>query len=74
MPVYKTVSAGLTVKEILDICVGQKVPEEKICQKVPSMIDRSAVFVVDLSVVNYQLTYQLTTLVFMVVIPAPRKL
>ena len=54
MPVYKTVSAGLTVKEILDICVGQKVPEEKICQKVPSMIDWSAVFVVDLSVVNFK--------------------
>ena len=42
------------MKEILNICVGQKVLQEKICSRVPSMVNRSAVFVVDLSVVDYR--------------------
>lgn len=42
------------MKEILQICVGQKVPQKKICSRVPSMVDQSAVFVVDLSAVDYK--------------------
>lgn len=42
------------MKEILHICVGQKVPQNKICARVPSMVDQSAVFVVDLSAVDYK--------------------
>ena len=37
------------MKQILNICVGQNVPRAKICSRVPSMVDRSAVFVIDLS-------------------------
>lgn len=54
LPIYQTKSTGLSLKEILDICVGQKVPQNKICSRVPSMVDQSAVFVVDLSAVNYK--------------------
>lgn len=53
-PVYKRTSAGLPVKELLAICISQKIPKEKICTAVPSMVDQSAVFVVDLSVVDYK--------------------
>lgn len=48
----KTSSCGLTLQEIISICVDGEFPAEKLCTKVPVMIDRSAVFVIDLSVVN----------------------
>lgn len=48
----KSSSCGLKLKEILSICVEEKVPKQKICTKVPTMVDRSAIFVIDLSVVN----------------------
>lgn len=48
----KTCSRGLTLQEIISICVDGEFPAEKLCTKVPVMIDRSAVFVIDLSVVN----------------------
>ena len=38
----------------MDICVGQNVPEEKICSRVPTGITESAVFVVDLEAVQFQ--------------------
>ena len=47
----KCSSSGLSIKEVLDICVDEKFPKEK-CDKVPMMVDRNAVFVIDLSVVN----------------------
>lgn len=52
-PVYKTTSAGLSIKQILNVCVGQNIPQ-KICSRVPSMVDRSAVFVIDLSRVHHK--------------------
>ena len=48
----KCSSSGLSIKEVLDICVDEKFPKEKSCDKVPMMVDRNAVFVIDLSVVN----------------------
>ena len=54
LPIYSTKSTGLSIKEILDICVGQKVPQNKICSKVPSMVDQNAILVVDLSAVDYK--------------------
>lgn len=41
------------MNEILRICVEKKVPKEKICTKLPTMVQRSAVFVIDLSSVNH---------------------
>ena len=38
----------------MDICVGQNVPEEKICTRVPTGITESAVFGVDLEAVQFK--------------------
>lgn len=46
-PVYKDSKTGISSKEIMDICVGQNIPEEKICGRVPTGITESAVFVVE---------------------------
>ena len=53
-PVYKDTKTGIYSKEIMDICVGQNVPEEKICTRVPTGITESAVFVVDLEAVQFK--------------------
>lgn len=51
-PVYKDSKTGISSKEIMDICVGQNIPEEKICGRVPTGITESAVFVVELEAVQ----------------------
>ena len=53
LPILKSPDRGLTIKEILRICVDEKVPKEKICIQLPMMVYRSAVFVIDLSSVNH---------------------
>ena len=53
-PVYKDTKTGISSKEVMDICVGQNVPEEKICSRVPTGITESTVFVVDLEAVQFQ--------------------
>lgn len=40
------------MKQILDICLSENVPEGRVCQKVPTGIKRSAVFVVSLEAVD----------------------
>ena len=40
------------MKEIPDICLSEDVPEECVCQRVPTGITKSAVFVVNLEAVD----------------------
>lgn len=49
---FKYDSKGLKMKEILDICLSEDVPEECVCQRVPTGITKSAVFVVNLEAVD----------------------
>lgn len=49
----KCIDYGLPLKEIIKICVKEEVPKDKICTAVPTMVQKSAVFVIDLSHVNH---------------------
>ncbi|KXJ18326.1 High affinity nerve growth factor receptor, partial [Exaiptasia diaphana] len=52
LPVLRYINHGLSLKEIIKICVKGNVPKEKICTAVPTMVQKSAVYVVDLSSVQ----------------------
>ena len=42
------------MKRVLEICVAEDVPPEKVCKKVPQAVKTNAVFVIDLQVVDYR--------------------
>ena len=51
-PVFSHTKKGLKIKQILDICLSENVPEGRVCQNVPTEVKRSAVFVVNLEAVD----------------------
>ncbi|KAJ7389396.1 hypothetical protein OS493_031926 [Desmophyllum pertusum] len=53
-PVYKRSKSGITSKEILDICIGGNVSDDKVCARVPAGITESGIFIVDLQAVCYK--------------------
>ncbi|KAJ7385957.1 hypothetical protein OS493_012286 [Desmophyllum pertusum] len=47
-PVFRQSKKGLTISEILEICVCEKVQPAYVCRKVPQAVRENAVFVVDI--------------------------
>ena len=50
-PVYKYRSHGIGLKEIVDICIAEDVPEDKICVEMPRNVLESCIFIVDTNAV-----------------------
>ena len=53
-PVFKKMKKGIGLKDILGICLSEKVPEKLICHEVPSAVTESAVFVVNLEKIKIE--------------------
>ena len=47
-PVFRRGKRGLNISEILEACVGEKVPSSRICHTVPRAVRENVVFVIDI--------------------------
>ena len=51
-PVFKVSQKGLSKKEVIDICIACNFHAKKVCRKVAHGVTESAIFIVDLNIVN----------------------
>ena len=51
-PVFKVSQKGLSTKEVIDICIAGNFDAKKVCRTVPHRVTESAIFVIDLTIVN----------------------
>lgn len=51
-PVFKVSQKGLSTKEVIDICIAGNFDTKKVCRKVAHGVTESAIFIVDLNIVN----------------------
>ena len=51
-PVFKVSQKGLSTKEVIDICIAGNFDTKKVCRKVAHGVAESAIFIVDLNIVN----------------------